>query len=401
MKRRLATAACLLALLCSCGEEDAGPGNSVPSGAGASRASWQEQARQARAEGVAYLESRSVDGKWSFAPGQPPSLGITGLAALGILRARDGRPTPNLDGTLEWIAGQQKPDGSIHTGQLATYGTAIAILVLKESGKGRYASVVARALEYLRLVQLDGGEGYEESSEYYGGVGYEKKKNDPSKPNPNLSTTAWAVEAASAAGLQKDDDFYAKALVFLQRSQNQSETNDRVHEEGGQKIEPGNDGGAYYQPWASRAGVELGPDGRRFFRSYGSMSYALLKSYLFCDLDIKDPRVRAVMDWLEEHWKVETNPGMEHLEEPGAPYKGLYYYWLTLGRTLGAAEKRGLDLSGTPMAGWREQVARAVAREQRDDGSWVNHQNSGWWESSPLLTTSYSVLVLDLCLSGG
>ena len=35
------------------------------------------------------------------------------------------------------------------------------------------------------------------------------------------------------------------------------------------------------------------PDGKKIRRSYGSMSYALLKTYLFCNIDLKDPRVQA------------------------------------------------------------------------------------------------------------
>ena len=392
--------ALLLLSLASCGREQTPrPPNESGKG-GASPASWREAAKKARDQGVQFLLSRAQEGKWSFAPGQPPSLGITGLAVLSVLRAARGKPTPALAGTLDWIAAQQKPDGSIHAGQLATYCTSISILALKASGKEKYEPVMTRAFEYLRQVQLDGGEGYEESSEYYGGIGYEKKKDDPQKPNPNVSTTAWALEAAAATGLPKDDEFYSRALVFLRRSQNRSESNDFVHEEGGSRVEPGNDGGAYYQPWASRAGIETRPDGRKAFRSYGSMSYALLKSYLFCNLDSRDPRVRALLDWLNRNWKVGTNPGMEHLEEEGAPYKGLYYYWLTLGRTLTAAEARGHDFKGTPLAAWRESVARALVDQQGKDGSFVNSKNGSWWEQSPLLVTGYAVLTLDHCLGG-
>ena len=55
------------------------------------------------------------------------------------------------------------------------------------------------------------------------------------RSSPSIrSTTAWAVEAAGAAGIPKDDDFYKRALIFLQRNQNNSEANDHVHKAAGQ-----------------------------------------------------------------------------------------------------------------------------------------------------------------------
>src|SRR5258706_4295718 len=45
------------------------------------------------------------------------------------------------------------------------------------------------------------------------------------------------------------------------------------------------------------------PDGRKVARSYGSMSYALLKSFILADLPKDDPRMKACWEWLrsEEH----------------------------------------------------------------------------------------------------
>ena len=41
------------------------------------------------------------------------------------------------------------------------------------------------------------------------------------------------------------------------------------------------------------------------------MSYALLKSYLFCKLKPTDPRVQAVIEWLSKNYRLDYNPGME------------------------------------------------------------------------------------------
>jgi len=381
------------------GGEQATPSNGKET---RSAADWREEARNSMSRAVSWLRSHAnPEGLWAFAPGQPPSVGITGLATLAILKAEGRKAVPDLKRALDWLASKQHEDGSIHQGQLATYSTSIAVLALKESRVESYGPVISKAMDYLRQVQLDEEEGYQRDSDYYGGIGYEKKKDDPTKPNPNLSTTAWALEAARAAGLPKDDPFFKKALIFIQRTQNLSETNDRVHEEGGVKVVPGNDGGAIYQPWASKAGIQELPGGRRIYRSYGSMTYALLKSYIFCDLDPRDPRVRAAVKWLEKNWSVETNPGMEHLDEENSAYRGLFYYWVTLSRALRVSEKRNLDFAGTPMAHWRRDLARAVVRAQKEDGSFVNQKNGAWWESSPILATAYATLVLSECLADG
>jgi hypothetical protein len=62
----------------------------------------------------------------------------------------------------------------------------------------------------------------------------------------------------------------------------------------------GNDGGGFYSPGSTageaKAGFVTLPDGKKIRRSYGSMSYALLKSYAFCKIDRRDPRVRALVD---------------------------------------------------------------------------------------------------------
>lgn len=352
---------------------------------------WKEAAGAAVQRGAEWLFAAAEDGKWSFDPERGPDLGITALVALALLEAPGASNGDRLRPTLDWMLSQQKEDGSIHTGMLATYCTAASVLALKASGDPRYDAAVARAVEFLRAVQLDEGDGLDESSENYGGIGY------GGSGKTNMSTTQWAIDAASAAGLPKDDAFYRKALVFLQRSQNRSESNDKTHLVEGQRVESGNDGGGVYAPGESKAGVQVLPDGRRVFRSYGSMSYALLKSYLLCDLDPRDDRVRAVFRWIEANWELEHNPGMEHVQESEARYMGLYYYYLTIARTLDASAKRGLEPEVPGDGGWKADLTRTLVASQRADGSWINDQDR-WWEGSPALVTAYALLALEKCL---
>ena len=65
-------------------------------------------------------------------------------------------------------------------------------------------------------------------------------------------------------------------------------------------------------------------------RSYGSMSYALLKGYLFAGLAKDDPRVQAVWKWLRENYTLDVNPGFQASDDPTASYQGLFYYFYTM-----------------------------------------------------------------------
>ena len=110
-----------------------------------------------------------------------------------------------------------------------------------------------------------------------------------------------------------------------------------------------NRGGFVYFPGDSKAGEEESADGERVaLRSYGSMSYAGLLSFIYADLDRDDPRVLAVLDWLGRNYTIEENPGLES--------QGLYYYYHTMAKALSAAGVGELPLAD----GSRVELARAT-----------------------------------------
>lgn len=67
-------------------------------------------------------------------------------------------------------------------------------------------------------------------------------------------------------------------------------------------------------PGQSQAGTieETLADGRveTRLRAYGSMTYAGFKSLIYADLPPDDPRVTAALGWIEEHFSVSENPGL-------------------------------------------------------------------------------------------
>jgi len=345
---------------------------------------------------AAFLLEARVDGLWGF-QGQPDP-GITAMVTGALLAVPEPRPAEvqsAIDGALDWLVALQKPDGSIHAGQLANYVTSASVMALARAGREQDVPVIERAREYLVLLQSDEGEGYGPTDRFYGGVGYGGDER------PDLSNMQMALEALAAAGTKPGDETFRKALLFLQRCQNNSETNDLALESESGVIVAGNDGGAAYAPGDSKAGyIELA-DGKKIPRSYGSMTYALLKGYLFAGLPKDDPRVEAAWKWLTKNYTLDVNPGFETSSDPAAAYQGLFYYFHTMAKALDLYDSDVIvDAAGVEHA-WRSELAGRLVAMQRQDGSWVNENAARWFEGNPVLATAYAMATLDAALPPG
>ncbi len=346
--------------------------------------------------GAQFLLSKGKNGIYEARPGDP-SAGITAMAVGALQCVPEPRPAEiqkAIDNALTWLVSLQQPDGSIHNEQLANYTTSAAIMALARAKKPEYEPVIAKARAWLVALQADEAEGYSPDHPYYGGNSYGDEQR------PDLSNVQFALEALAASGLDKGDAAYKRALVFLQRCQNRSESNDvKLVDTDGKTIVSGDDGGAGYGPGTSKAGfVELA-DGKKVSRSYGSMSYALLKGYILCGLPKDDPRMKACWQWLQKHYTLDVNPGFESSSEPNAPYQGLFYYLHTMAKSLALyGEETVVDASGKANP-WRKQLCgRLVAMQKKEDGSWVNENAGRWWEGNPVLATTYALLSLDAAM---
>ncbi len=352
-------------------------------------AAEQERVDQALQRGAQYLLGQRTEGGWGF-DGQRDA-GITAMVVGALLATPEPRSQEleaALATALDWLVSLQKPDGSIHEGQLANYVTSAAILALAKAGREKDRPVIERARSFLEVLQADEAEGYTSGDRFYGGVGYGGDER------PDLSNLQMALEALAAAGAPPSDASFRKALVFLQRCQNRSESNDLTLVSEGQTIASGNDGGAAYAPGESKAGfVEL-PDGRRVPRSYGSMSYALLKGYLFAGLSKEDPRVQAVWRWLRENYTLDVNPGFQASDDPTAAYQGLFYYFYTMAKALDLYGERTVTDAEGAEHDWRAELCGRLAAMQRQDGSWLNENSARWFEGNPVLATAYALLTL-------
>lgn len=302
------------------------------------------------------------DGSWSGHPG------ITSLVALAYLRSprhyREG-DGPFLDRAIAYLVAKAHPNGAIYDRDNPGYNTALAVQVLAESGNPAYRPLIDKAGAYLRGIQADKANGYPKSHKYYGGIGYGGDER------PDLSNLQFAVEALRAADTDPKDPAWGRAIQFISRCQNRSESNDQPW--------AANDGGFVYAPGESFAGAT---------RSYGSMTFAGIKSLLFARVDKSDPRVQAGVDWARHHYSVEENPGLGQ--------QGYYYYVDTFARTLALLGEPTLKSADGTTHRWAAELARRLLSLQNAEGWWSNPVGR-WWEGNKHLATAHACLALAAC----
>jgi squalene-hopene/tetraprenyl-beta-curcumene cyclase len=195
-----------------------------------------------------------------------------------------------------------------------------------------------------------------------------------------MSNTQFFLDALKALKVSDDDPAVQKALIFVSRCQNlESEHNTFPF---AAKV---NDGGFYYTI-AAGGTSQAGPTDNGGLRSYGSMTYAGLKSMIYAGVNKDDPRVKAAVAWLQKHYDLKENPGMGNA--------GLYYYYHTFAKSLDAfGQDEFVDAEGTSH-NWREELVAALAAQQKPDGSFLN-ENARWMEGDANLVTGYALLALS------
>jgi squalene-hopene/tetraprenyl-beta-curcumene cyclase len=333
-----------------------------------------------------YLKARQKpDSSWQD-EADPP--GVTAL----VLRAfiaddRYDADMPFLDKGYDKLLSFQLENGGIYKDVLAGYNTAIAISSLADSKEAEYRGAIQKALAYLRTLQwtdkIEGASDVKVASDAdvkFGGFGYGKRAR------PDLSNTQFAIDALHDAGLKPDDPAFQAALKFVTRTQNFSETNNQPW--------AGDDGGFVYTDadGGSSAAGEYMLGGRRMLRSYGSMTYAGLKSMIYAGLSHDDPRVRAAWGWISKNFTVDENPGLSAMG-PDQAQGGIYYYYYTMARAL---RVYGQPVIVDPQGGrhdWRIALIDKLAAIQRPDGSFVGQRK--WMEENPVLVTAYTVMALE------
>ena len=317
--------------------------------------------------------------------------------------------------SVNWLVEAQWPSGDWSfipgmdqvKGMQAIYITSIVAQLfgdLNKDGawKGKLGDSLAKASEYLKQAQVGAPDGpaadYEKGKSGYGGWAYSKEELERGKPASNMSTSTFAVDALHACGVKEDDPMWERALVFFKRNQNAGEVQDKdwqATDSKGRKVKPAakdseDYGGATYAEESS-SGTTENEDGTVTFASYGTMTYNLLRAYLFAGLKKDSVPVKLAMGWIQRNYTVERVPGLRDEKDYE---KGLYYYYMSMGKTLGLL---GEDTIEEPERGlkhdWRADLVKILKEKQDEDGHWVN-SNSAYQENSPVLCTAYALEAL-------
>lgn len=350
--------------------------------------SIKNEVRQSIARGNTWLASQQKEkGLWD--DGGIPA--FTALALTAGVRdpslelPADGKLPDHLKKGFDWLLEQQKEDGGIYNRGLTVYNTATSVTALSSANRKDFEAAIVKARRHLIGQQWDIGDKGKTDNHNDGGIGYGSKDD-----HTDMSNTYLAIEAIALSDKIIQDGNYADepklnwdaALTFLSRSQNLKATNDQPWASDDEK----NKGGFIYTPGESKAGQDVGADGKVALRSYGSISYAGLLSLIYAKLEPGDPRVVAVKKWLAKNYSVSENPNM------GA--EGLFYYYQAMAKALNAAGIDKIKLADGKEADWRKDLAGKLLSSQRENGSWLN-DNGRWMESNPVLVTAYTVMALE------
>jgi squalene-hopene/tetraprenyl-beta-curcumene cyclase len=368
---------------------------------------------------IAYLRSRQ-DGKtggWDVPKDGPCYPAISALVLNGMLMQKGiDEKDPTVASGIAFLLKFCQPDGGIYDRILPSYNTSIALSCLARVNTPEAKAAIKPAQDFLRSLQFgeDAGTSGVAAQEvqvvgkdhpYYGGIGYGRSGR------PDLSNTAFFLQAMHDSGVPGDDPAFQRALVFLSRVQMIEKGAD------GKTINPmpyakgAKQGGFIYSTSESREKLGSGSsetretyeetldDGTKVsqLRAYGSMTYAGFKSLIYANLPPGDPRAVAAFDWIRRNYTL--------IENPGIGTDGMYYYYLTMARALEALRAKAQSPAAaktiaaiTPDGkvaehNYAHELIDRFAQLQQPDGSFRTLGQR--WMEDPVLITAYALLTLQ------
>ncbi len=373
----------------------------------------------AQQKAFGWLMTQQTDGVFAMTHGGKtfPDPAMTGFGVYALQckpkTARTAAEQQTIDKGIAWLLAHQNADGTWGE-QVPNYTTCVVVGALARAENPATAEALAKAQKAILGFQNIESSGYQRGDRDYGSIGYGNAQRG------DLSNLHFSLDALRTTGLPANHEAFQKALVFLQRTQNLKSVNDfsgKVPDPDREGVvldaTSGNDGGASYYPGNSAAGYIVQPDGKAVPRSYGSMTYALLKSYTLAGVAGDDPRVQAAVKWIQDNWTLAVNPGSDPALGEKVKYQGLFYYYMVLAQALDAAKVATVEVPVKNAAGevvvddkgnattkdvdWKKELRAHLEGMQQPDGTWVNGKNERWMEGMPLLCTCYAMTALERC----
>ena len=298
--------------------------------------------------------------------------GITALAISAFLKHPENKYKESnhafIRNAMSGLVKLQQANGAIYDVNmqpaLPNYNTSISLMALSSAENPAYDVAIKKAQNYIKGLQVQ-----DTDSVYFGGIGYGSRETVNDLSNLNI-----ALQALKESGFE-DKNTWDNAIKFLERCQNSSETNNQAW--------AGNDGGFVYAP---NGESKAGKDDQGSPKSYSSMTYAGLLSFIYANADKSDQRVQSAINWIKRHFTVEENYGMGK--------QGLFYNYHTMAKALSIyGQDELVDAKGISHD-WYQELANKLMEEQAPEGFWVN-ESSRWMERDPVLVTAYAILALE------
>ena len=280
---------------------------------------------------------------------------------LGALLRVPGTIVPRsagaVDRALAFITAHTNADGAVGRMEATAedypnYATALTISAFVRTGSSGWSDDIASMVAQLRMQQFSEANGWEPQHPAYGGWGMGGPiHRPPDAGHVDLSMTRFVLEALRASGVPASDAAMARALVFLDRSQNP-------------------DGGFYFSP--VNPGLNKAGETGAGFASYGTATADGVLALRASGVPESDDRIVKGVQWLESHHQADRAPGFGDAQDSWST--GLRFYY---------ASAIAHALPGLPVQ----------LPPQAHDGSFRN-ANSLVKEDDPLIATAFAVHVL-------
>ncbi len=359
----------------------------------AADAEHEKKADAVIAKAIDYLKSKQeADGSWT--PRSGPA--VTAMVVSAMLdQPGVSSDDPAIAKAIKYVLSKQQKDGSIHDGILENYNTSICLSMLSKLGRTpEVKAAIDNARDYLKRTQWRGavgpdGKPTDASHSYFGGFGY------GNHGRPDGSNSQFAVQALIDSGSDCKDPEILAAVEFFSRLQGS-----KVNKYFGNQIV--SDGGAIYATSVNKEKIavpqsfagEVVEEGATKLRTYGSMTYAMFKTYIYAQLendDPDDPRVKDALRWISNNYTVDHNPGMPEERR----HEGYYYYFVTFAKALDADPKRKMVRTADGKEhNWANDLIAKLATLQKEDGSFINEADR-WLEGDPNVVTAYALTAIN------
>jgi Squalene-hopene cyclase C-terminal domain/Prenyltransferase and squalene oxidase repeat len=323
----------------ACARRDSGPLEK------AGRYLWSRQSEDGGFHSGVYGLLRSGQSLTPFALG----------ALLDVPESRLPRPANGVDRAFEFIRKHTNVDGELGRmdptiDDYPNYATALAVTAFVKARPGGWEKDIAPMLARLRAQQFAETNGWKRSDAAYGAWGMGGPiLRPPEAGHVDVSMTRYVLEALRASGVPASDPSIARALVYLERSQNP-------------------DGGFYFS--AVNADINKAGEAEGHFLSYGTATADGVLALRAAGIPDSDSRVAKAVQWLRTHHKRDGAPGFDSASREMWS-SGLRFYY---------ADVISRAVPGLPL----------ILPDQQADGSFRN-PNFLVKEDDPIIATTFAI----------